>query len=71
MAIWRLDDPKITKNNTFDDKLSFLPGQEGFTRALAKKYFKVDEFSYVGTPDALTPTEPVADYELSPPVSEA
>ena len=41
----------------FDDELTFLPGEEGFTRARAKKHFKTDDFNYVGTPN-WQPPEP-------------
>jgi hypothetical protein len=55
MAIWRRDDDTI--GELFDDGLDLKPGEDGFTRSVAKAHFGTNAFSYVGTPDWQSPPE--------------
>lgn len=39
----------------FDDGINALPGEAEFTRDYAEQHFKHKQFSYVGTPDYVSP----------------
>lgn len=51
MALFRDD----KTGGDFDDGVNALPGEAEFTRDHAEQHFKHKQFSYVGTPDYVSP----------------
>lgn len=51
MALFRDDKTGVD----FDDGINALPGDPEFTRDYAEQHFKHKRFSYVGTPDYVSP----------------
>ena len=49
MALWL----NAETGEQFDDGLTFRPGEDGFTRALAAAHFGASPFDYLGTPNWL------------------
>jgi hypothetical protein len=54
MALWKHDNT----HETWDDRLTAKPGEDGFTRERAEAHFGDKNFSYMGTPNWAPPPEP-------------
>ena len=52
MAVWQIGDEQ------WDDGLTFVPGEVGFTRDLAEVHADGQEVNYIGTPNWVPPPEP-------------